>query len=90
MCLSRRCCVSWTVELTSTVQMSQEPRLCTSPAGDVSVTSLGGSRPSDPCFWMSCSHGQRDTAQILLSRGAKYVADKNGITPLDLCVQVIM
>lgn len=35
-----------------------------------------------------CSHGQRDTAQILLSRGAKYLADKNGITPLDLCVQV--
>lgn len=34
------------------------------------------------------SHGQRDTAQILLSRGAKYVADKNGVTPLDLCVQV--
>lgn len=35
-----------------------------------------------------CSHGQRDTAQILLSRGAKYLSDKNGITPLDLCVQV--
>ena len=35
-----------------------------------------------------CSHGQRDTAQILLSRSAKYLADKNGITPLDLCVQV--
>ncbi|XP_029359396.1 E3 ubiquitin-protein ligase HACE1 isoform X4 [Echeneis naucrates] len=32
-------------------------------------------------------HGQRDTAQILLSRGAKYLADENGITPLDLCVQ---
>ncbi len=36
---------------------------------------------------MFCSHGQRDTAQILLSRGAKYLADKNGVTPLDLCVQ---
>lgn len=35
-----------------------------------------------------CSHGQRDTAQILLSRGAKYLPDNNGITPLDLCVQV--
>lgn len=34
------------------------------------------------------SHGQRDTAQILLSRGAKYIADNNGITPLDVCVQV--
>ncbi|XP_075563294.1 E3 ubiquitin-protein ligase HACE1 isoform X6 [Pelecanus crispus] len=32
-------------------------------------------------------HGQRDTAQILLMRGAKYLPDKNGITPLDLCVQ---
>lgn len=47
----------------------------------------GGVRSSD-CFWTFFSHGQRDTAQILLSRGAKYVADKNGITPLDLCVQV--
>lgn len=36
----------------------------------------------------SFSHGQRDTAQILLSRGAKYLADKNGVTPMDLCVQV--
>lgn len=34
------------------------------------------------------SHGQRDTAQILLLRGAKYLSDKNGVTPLDLCVQV--
>ncbi|XP_030637844.1 E3 ubiquitin-protein ligase HACE1 isoform X3 [Chanos chanos] len=32
-------------------------------------------------------HGQRDTAQILLQRGAKYLPDKNGVTPLDLCVQ---
>ncbi|XP_056674604.1 E3 ubiquitin-protein ligase HACE1 isoform X7 [Monodelphis domestica] len=32
-------------------------------------------------------HGQRDTAQILLLRGAKYLPDKNGVTPLDLCVQ---
>lgn len=39
-------------------------------------------------FVLFRSHGQRDTAQILLSRGAKYLADKNGITPLDLCVQV--
>lgn len=36
------------------------------------------------------SHGQRDTAQILLMRGAKYLPDKNGITPLDLCVQVLI
>uniref|UniRef100_A0A4W5NML8 E3 ubiquitin-protein ligase HACE1 n=1 Tax=Hucho hucho TaxID=62062 RepID=A0A4W5NML8_9TELE len=37
---------------------------------------------------IKCSvHGQRDTAQILLSRGAKYLPDKNGVTPLDLCVQ---
>lgn len=35
------------------------------------------------------SHGQRDTAQILLMRGAKYLPDKNGVTPLDLCVQVL-
>ncbi|PIO32763.1 hypothetical protein AB205_0190230, partial [Aquarana catesbeiana] len=33
------------------------------------------------------SHGQRDTAQILLLRGAKYLPDRNGVTPLDLCVQ---
>ncbi|XP_042596288.1 E3 ubiquitin-protein ligase HACE1 isoform X2 [Cyprinus carpio] len=32
-------------------------------------------------------HGQRDTAQILLLRGAKYLPDKNGVSPLDLCVQ---
>ncbi|XP_023239346.1 E3 ubiquitin-protein ligase HACE1-like [Centruroides sculpturatus] len=31
-------------------------------------------------------HGQRDTAQILLSRGAKFTADYSGKTPLDLCV----
>lgn len=42
-----------------------------------------------PNVWvLCCSHGQRDTAQILLSRGAKYLPDKNGITPLELCVQV--
>uniref|UniRef100_A0A8C4X271 HECT-type E3 ubiquitin transferase n=1 Tax=Eptatretus burgeri TaxID=7764 RepID=A0A8C4X271_EPTBU len=33
------------------------------------------------------SHGQRDTVQILLSRGAKYFPDNSGTTPLDLCVQ---
>uniref|UniRef100_A0A8C7YR75 E3 ubiquitin-protein ligase HACE1 n=1 Tax=Oryzias sinensis TaxID=183150 RepID=A0A8C7YR75_9TELE len=38
-------------------------------------------------LYFACSHGQRDTAQILLSRGAKYLPDKNGVTPLDLCVQ---
>ncbi|KAM4771820.1 E3 ubiquitin-protein ligase HACE1 isoform 4-T4 [Rhinophrynus dorsalis] len=32
-------------------------------------------------------HGQRDTAQILLLRGAKFLPDKNGVTPLDLSVQ---
>ncbi|XP_017654542.1 E3 ubiquitin-protein ligase HACE1 isoform X1 [Nannospalax galili] len=32
-------------------------------------------------------HGQRDTAQILLLRGAKYLPDKNGVTPLDIYVQ---
>uniref|UniRef100_A0A3P9PX42 E3 ubiquitin-protein ligase HACE1 n=1 Tax=Poecilia reticulata TaxID=8081 RepID=A0A3P9PX42_POERE len=43
---------------------------------------------SKACVVLFLSHGQRDTAQILLSRGAKYLADKNGITPLDLCVQL--
>ncbi|KAL7987871.1 hypothetical protein Chor_006790 [Crotalus horridus] len=38
-------------------------------------------------LYFACSHGQRDTAQILLMRGAKYLPDKNGVTPLDLCVQ---
>lgn len=41
-----------------------------------------------PDFYILYSHGQRDTAQILLMRGAKYLPDKNGVTPLDLCVQV--
>ncbi|XP_051721934.1 E3 ubiquitin-protein ligase HACE1 isoform X2 [Ctenopharyngodon idella] len=44
-----------------------------------------------PCMWPARMdtrlHGQRDTAQILLFRGAKYLPDKNGVTPLDLCVQ---
>ncbi|XP_027630906.1 E3 ubiquitin-protein ligase HACE1 isoform X4 [Tupaia chinensis] len=43
------------------------------------------------CMWpartVTRRHGQRDTAQILLLRGAKYLPDKNGVTPLDLCVQ---
>lgn len=33
--VSRRCCVSWTAGLTSTVQTSPEPRPFTLPAGDV-------------------------------------------------------
>lgn len=34
LCLPRRCCVFWTVEPTSTGQMSPEPHLFTLPAGD--------------------------------------------------------
>ncbi|XP_053106891.1 E3 ubiquitin-protein ligase HACE1 isoform X3 [Hemicordylus capensis] len=46
------------------------------------------SYPQNPAMLLcNASHGQRDTAQILLMRGAKYLPDKNGVTPLDLCVQ---
>uniref|UniRef100_A0A8D0DB57 E3 ubiquitin-protein ligase HACE1 n=1 Tax=Sander lucioperca TaxID=283035 RepID=A0A8D0DB57_SANLU len=58
--------------------------LCLLDSGaDINRPNISGATP----LYFACSHGQRDTAQILLSRGAKYLADKNGITPLDLCVQ---
>ncbi|XP_042659114.1 E3 ubiquitin-protein ligase HACE1 isoform X5 [Tyto alba] len=50
---------------------------------DINRPNVSGATP----LYFACSHGQRDTAQILLMRGAKYLSDKNGITPLDLCVQ---
>nr|XP_020653156.1 E3 ubiquitin-protein ligase HACE1 [Pogona vitticeps] len=50
---------------------------------DINRPNVSGATP----LYFACSHGQRDTAQILLMRGAKYLPDKNGITPLDLCVQ---
>uniref|UniRef100_A0A6Q2X443 E3 ubiquitin-protein ligase HACE1 n=1 Tax=Esox lucius TaxID=8010 RepID=A0A6Q2X443_ESOLU len=63
--------------LTATVQ-------CLLDSGaDINRPNVSGATP----LYFACSHGQRDTAQILLSRGAKYLPDKNGITPLDLCVQ---
>lgn len=34
------------------------------------------------------SHGQRDTAEILLTKGAAFLTDNNGMTPLDRCVEV--
>lgn len=34
------------------------------------------------------SHGQTDTAQILLQRSAKFLTDDRGESPLSLCVQV--
>lgn len=39
-------------------------------------------------FILVFSHGQRDTAAILLQRGAKFMSDKNGKTPLDVSVEV--
>uniref|UniRef100_A0A8C2WU43 E3 ubiquitin-protein ligase HACE1 n=1 Tax=Cyclopterus lumpus TaxID=8103 RepID=A0A8C2WU43_CYCLU len=58
--------------------------LCLLDSGaDINRPNVSGATP----LYFACSHGQRDTAQILLSRGAKYTPDKNGITPLDLCVQ---
>uniref|UniRef100_A0A3Q0R8S1 E3 ubiquitin-protein ligase HACE1 n=1 Tax=Amphilophus citrinellus TaxID=61819 RepID=A0A3Q0R8S1_AMPCI len=58
--------------------------LCLLDSGaDINRPNVSGATP----LYFACSHGQRDTAQILLSRGAKYIADKNGITPLDVCVQ---
>uniref|UniRef100_A0AAQ5YLU8 E3 ubiquitin-protein ligase HACE1 n=2 Tax=Amphiprion TaxID=80969 RepID=A0AAQ5YLU8_AMPOC len=58
--------------------------LCLLDSGaDINRPNVSGATP----LYFACSHGQRDTAQILLSRGAKYLADKNGVTPLDLCVQ---
>ncbi|XP_036442266.1 E3 ubiquitin-protein ligase HACE1 isoform X1 [Colossoma macropomum] len=59
--------------------------LCLLDSGaDINRPNVSGATP----LYFACSHGQRDTAQILLLRGAKYLPDKNGITPLDLCVQV--
>uniref|UniRef100_A0A8C5G1X8 E3 ubiquitin-protein ligase HACE1 n=1 Tax=Gouania willdenowi TaxID=441366 RepID=A0A8C5G1X8_GOUWI len=59
--------------------------LCLLDSGaDINRPNVTGATP----LYFACSHGQRDTAQILLSRGAKYLADKNGKTPLDLCVQL--
>uniref|UniRef100_A0A3B3ST66 E3 ubiquitin-protein ligase HACE1 n=1 Tax=Paramormyrops kingsleyae TaxID=1676925 RepID=A0A3B3ST66_9TELE len=58
--------------------------LCLLDSGaDINRPNVSGATP----LYFACSHGQRDTAQILLSRGAKYLPDKNGVTPLDLCVQ---
>uniref|UniRef100_A0A673IJL1 E3 ubiquitin-protein ligase HACE1 n=1 Tax=Sinocyclocheilus rhinocerous TaxID=307959 RepID=A0A673IJL1_9TELE len=52
---------------------------------DINRPNVSGATP----LYFACSHGQRDTAQILLLRGAKYLPDKNGVTPLDLCVVVM-
>ncbi|MEE6514953.1 hypothetical protein FKM82_023404 [Ascaphus truei] len=58
--------------------------LCLLDSGaDINRPNVSGATP----LYFACSHGQRDTAQILLSRSAKYLPDKNGVTPLDLCVQ---
>ncbi|NXA76512.1 HACE1 ligase, partial [Thryothorus ludovicianus] len=58
--------------------------LCLLDSGaDINRPNVSGATP----LYFACSHGQRDTAQILLMRGAKYLPDKNGVTPLDLCVQ---
>ncbi|KAM8954066.1 E3 ubiquitin-protein ligase HACE1 isoform 2-T2 [Pelodytes ibericus] len=58
--------------------------LCLLDSGaDINRPNVSGATP----LYFACSHGQRDTAQILLLRGAKYLPDKNGISPLDLCVQ---
>lgn len=34
------------------------------------------------------SHGQHDSLDILLRRGAKFAVDNFGKTPLDLCLEV--
>ena len=34
------------------------------------------------------SHGQHDSADILLRKGAKFVTDRFGKTPLGLCLEV--
>uniref|UniRef100_A0A8C9V2V6 E3 ubiquitin-protein ligase HACE1 n=1 Tax=Scleropages formosus TaxID=113540 RepID=A0A8C9V2V6_SCLFO len=58
--------------------------LCLLDSGaDINRPNVSGATP----LYFACSHGQRDTAQILLSRGARYLPDRNGVTPLDLCVQ---
>ncbi|XP_075718327.1 E3 ubiquitin-protein ligase HACE1 isoform X2 [Rhinoderma darwinii] len=58
--------------------------LCLLDSGaDINRPNVSGATP----LYFACSHGQRDTAQILLLRGAKYLPDKNGVSPLDLCVQ---
>ncbi|KAM4771818.1 E3 ubiquitin-protein ligase HACE1 isoform 2-T2 [Rhinophrynus dorsalis] len=50
---------------------------------DINRPNISGATP----LYFASSHGQRDTAQILLLRGAKFLPDKNGVTPLDLSVQ---
>ncbi|XP_078322034.1 E3 ubiquitin-protein ligase HACE1-like isoform X2 [Crassostrea virginica] len=35
----------------------------------------------------ACSHGQHDSADILLRKGAKFVTDRFGKTPLGLCLE---
>lgn len=39
-------------------------------------------------MFMIFSHGQHDTAAILLQRGARFVANGDHKNPLDLCVEV--
>ncbi|VDI07076.1 Hypothetical predicted protein, partial [Mytilus galloprovincialis] len=36
----------------------------------------------------ACSHGQHDTATILLQRGAVFLPDKSNKTPLEFCIEI--
>eukprot|EP00731_Ephydatia_muelleri_P036852 Em0338g3a len=38
-------------------------------------------------LYFACRHGQLKCVELLLQRGAKVVADRDGVTPLELCAQ---
>ncbi|KAL5484429.1 hypothetical protein EMCRGX_G020926 [Ephydatia muelleri] len=40
-------------------------------------------------LYFACRHGQLYCVELLLQRGAKVVADRDGVTPLELCAQVL-
>eukprot|EP00731_Ephydatia_muelleri_P038483 Em0777g3a len=41
-------------------------------------------------LYFACRHGQLNCVELLLQRGAKVVADRDGVTPLELCAQWLL
>eukprot|EP00731_Ephydatia_muelleri_P024599 Em0016g870a len=52
---------------------------------DIHKTAQNGGTP----LYFACRHGQLKCVELLLQRGAKVVADRDGVTPLELCAQVL-
>eukprot|EP00731_Ephydatia_muelleri_P039224 Em1236g1a len=50
---------------------------------DIHKTAQNGGTP----LYFACRHGQLKCVELLLQRGAKVVADRDGVTPLELCAQ---